>query len=319
MIYHHPDGAVVERVERYSEPGSERRPAVSLARRRLGGRWRWTAARRTTTSSHHVAALAVLAGGADAAAQRDRRRVVRTIPRPSAVRVRRRAGRYRGHACALPSSTPPRSGVPGSWPPMGEQAAGLLLRRATFGSAPARRSRRPRRSTAVDKWLRTAAQPRDASPTPTASTPWQLLGRGWQHRRARVLNAAAGTAVDRRLPVRAGGAHRRAARSGLAAPAARADGLPLVEPPQRLALGRRCAPEPAPTTIAVIRAATRSGRFSDLLVAAMTHPAMLQLPQRRQLPGGAESTRTSVVSCSSCTPSASATTPRPTSSRAPWR
>ncbi len=31
VIYHHPDGAVVERVERYSEPGSERRPAVSLA------------------------------------------------------------------------------------------------------------------------------------------------------------------------------------------------------------------------------------------------------------------------------------------------
>ena len=31
VIYHHPEGAVVERVERYSEPGSERRPAVSLA------------------------------------------------------------------------------------------------------------------------------------------------------------------------------------------------------------------------------------------------------------------------------------------------
>jgi tellurite resistance protein TerA len=30
VIYHHPDGAVVERVERYSEPGSERRPAVVL-------------------------------------------------------------------------------------------------------------------------------------------------------------------------------------------------------------------------------------------------------------------------------------------------
>jgi len=31
VIYHHPDGAVVERVERYSEPGSERRPAIALS------------------------------------------------------------------------------------------------------------------------------------------------------------------------------------------------------------------------------------------------------------------------------------------------
>lgn len=30
VIYQHPDGAVIERLERYSEPGSERRPAVAL-------------------------------------------------------------------------------------------------------------------------------------------------------------------------------------------------------------------------------------------------------------------------------------------------
>ena len=53
------------------------------------------------------------------------------------------------------------------------------------------------------------------------------------------------------------------------------------------------------------------GRFDEMLVAAITHPAMgISLDNAR--PPRSRRTRTSAGSCSSCTPSVAATTPRTT-------